>query len=252
MIRERHTIKNEREEKIVWLLEKPGSEQQDHVVVLCHWRSVDKDELGVFTTLADRLIWAWEDVFRFDYRGSGQSDWADIDVTVLSEKEDTIVVCDYLAWLWYKQVTLLAASFAWGPVVLARNEITTIKKKWLILRNAMTEYTVWREKIKTPEYQEMLNTQWFIMRWSRKFRAGKACFDQVATLNPYELLATIEEPMLLIHGTEDVHIPIEDAVRHSEIYWIPLIIVEWAKHGFHDIKKREIAMRGVVEFVWEY
>ncbi len=249
MIRNWHTIKNDLDQDIVGLSERPSQQLQNHVVVLCHWRSVDKDELGVFTTLSDELIQAWHDVFRFDFRWSGQSDWTDLDMTVTSEKEDVLTVCLYLSDLWYKSVTLLAASFAWGPVVLAWEHISWIEKKWLILRNAMTEYTLRREKIKTDDYRIPLETQWYIERSSRKFRASKACFDEVKVLEPHLKLAEIDSPIVIIHWTEDIHIPHEDAVRHAQKYWIQLVTIQWGKHGFHNPEKRAAAMNAAVRFV---
>ncbi len=219
------------------------------IVVLCHGRSVDKDEYGIFIKLSDVLTKNWHHVYRFDFRGSGQSDGEDIDMTLSSEKEDILEVCSYLKGKWYTEIVLLWASFAGGPTLLAQ------EKLWdeviaVILRNGLIDYR-YRRKSRDKNHYKELEEKWFRYRSDRKFRCGKVCYDEVEKTDPYLLLANKKRPICMIHGTKDEKIPYEGIVELSKEYRVPLYTIIWAEHGFHSVDWSKNACEAVINFLKE-
>ncbi|OGK09444.1 hypothetical protein A2767_05355 [Candidatus Roizmanbacteria bacterium RIFCSPHIGHO2_01_FULL_35_10] len=57
-------------------------------VILAHGLTVDKDEEGIFVELAELLKKKGFAVFRFDFRGHGESEGKSIDTTISGEVAD--------------------------------------------------------------------------------------------------------------------------------------------------------------------
>ncbi len=56
-------------------------------IILCHGITVNKEEGGIFTNLAKKLAKVGFAVFRFDFRGHGESEGDSINLTVTGEKK---------------------------------------------------------------------------------------------------------------------------------------------------------------------
>ena len=86
-------------------------------IVLCHGiGNVDKEEDGVFTKLAKKLANAGLAVFRFDFRGQGESEGEQINMTVDGESKDLETAIRFLQEKRYREFGILGASFAGGAV----------------------------------------------------------------------------------------------------------------------------------------
>jgi alpha/beta superfamily hydrolase len=57
-------------------------------IILCHGITTNKDEAGMFIELAETLVEKGFAVFRFDFRGHGESEGRSIDMTIAGEQAD--------------------------------------------------------------------------------------------------------------------------------------------------------------------
>jgi predicted alpha/beta-fold hydrolase len=87
MMEEKFYFKNKDGLKLCGILTKPTKETKS-CVVLCHGITVDKEEGGIFTKLAKKLANVGFAVFRFDFRGHGESERRSVDMTITGEERD--------------------------------------------------------------------------------------------------------------------------------------------------------------------
>lgn len=225
-------------------------------VVLCHGITVDKEEEGVFTDLAQKLCSAGFAVFRFDFRGHGESEGNSVDVTIKGEAEDLKATVKYLKSKGLNKFGILAASFAGGAVSLFASSRPE-EVQALILWNAGIDYsskitpvTLWGKKYFGKQAFERAGKFGFTEIGSRKFKIGKRLLDEFKILKPWKNLAEINIPILFIHGDKDSYIPYSDSVKYSKLFKnAKLITIYGAEHGFHDNPEHaEEADKVTVEF----
>ena len=231
----------------------------EKTVVLCHGLTVDKDEGGVFTSLANKLAEVGYHVFRFDFSGHGESQGNPINMTVQQEKEDLEAAVKFLQSTGHKLFGIVAASFGSGPALLYTAEHLDVIKA-LVLFNPLIDYRVlldpklpWPKENFGPEQMKHLNEKGYMSIGSKKFRIGKALIDEIISIEPFKKLEKIDIPVLFVHGDKDTYIPYEDSVKYHK--WTPkgiLLTVEGAEHGFHDKPEwQEKAFESTIKFFKE-
>lgn len=219
-------------------------QETDKCIILCHGITVDKEEDGIFTNLADKLAKKGLAVFRFDFRAHGESEGNSIDLTITGEKKDLEAAYELLRKLGYKQFGILAASFAGGAVSLFTAEHPEIKA--LVLWNALIDYEsalnptlAWPRKNFGPEAQKNLETQGYMEIGSSKYRIGRKLIEEMKKIKPWQELKKTKIPMLFIHGDKDTYIPYKDSVNYAKMFNAKIEIIQGAEHGFHDNKEQE-------------
>jgi putative redox protein len=85
-------------------------------------------------------------------------------------------------------------------------------------------------------------------------RVKRAFYEDTAR---HDLVAAVREyarPTLLVHGSEDEVVPVEDAVRLHDAAREPrrLMIIPGADHSFSDPERRRVALALCVEWMREH
>ncbi len=221
-------------------------------IILCHGITVDKDEDGVFSSLAKKLCGVGFTVFRFDFRGHGESGGKSVDLTVTGEERDLEAAVCFLKSQGYSKFGILAASFGGGAVSLfvSKNKIA----KTLVFWNPLLKYSDWMNKKLKKSYfakKKILKLEDvdFVEIGSRKFRVGKNLFKELKKLNTLQYLRKAGVPIFFIHGTRDSHVPYIDSVEYSKILGAEILLIKGAEHGFHDSRKHaEEAENATIDF----
>lgn len=247
---EKHYFKNSDGLTLCGILTRPNK-NTDKCIVLCHGITVDKDEGGIFTEFARKLAEAGFIVFRFDFRGHGESEGNSVDMTITGEKRDLEAAVEFLRSLGCKTFGIVAASFAGGPVAfyVAEHDI-----KALVLWNATIDYhNLLEPKLPWPKKyfgnaMQKLEKESFIEIGSSKFKIGKPLFEEMKRLHPWEELQKLKIPILFIHGDKDTYVPYEDSVEYSKLLNAKLMTIKGAEHGFHDKANAEKADKATIEF----
>ncbi len=245
--------------KLCGILTKPQKKTQK-CIILCHGLTVTKDEDGIFTELAEKLSNDGFAVFRFDFRGHGESEGNSIDLTITGERKDVDAAIIFLQALGYKDFGITAASFGGGAVSLfAAENKNTIKA--IVFWNALIDYRgileptlPWPKKNFGEEQRKKLEKQDFIEIGSRKFKIGRALFDELKKLKPFKEIKNLDIPILFIHGDKDSYVPYEDSVKYSKLFKnAKLETINGGEHGFHDKKEDSDRADGVtIQFFLEH
>lgn len=240
---EKTYFKNAEGLKLCGVLSKPQQEN-GKCIILCHGITVDKDEYGIYAQLAKKLTDVGFTVFRFDFRGHGESEGDSVDLTVIGEKRDLEAATGFLQSLGYKSFGIIAASFGGGAASLFTSENQKMIKA-LVFWNAIIDYhdildpqLAWSKKNFGPEQMEKLKEQGYIRIGSQKFKIGPALFDDIKTLKPFESLQNIQVPTLFVHGDADSYVPYDDSVKYSQLFKnAQLETIKGADHGFHKSER---------------
>lgn len=222
----------------IWHLpEKPTA----RTVILAHGLTVDKDEEGIFLELAELLKKNGFAVFRFDFRGHGESDGKSINTTISGEVLDVAAAIAEVRLDGYREIGLLGASVGGGIVTLyAENNQKELK--CLCLWNPCLNYdhtflhpiTPWL-KDKHKDMMNDLKTKGWTTVGSSKKVYGKQLFDEMAKYFPYSALIKVIVPTIIIHGTNDKYVPYGDAKKYIDnLKNGRLITLKNGEHGFQE------------------
>ncbi len=203
--RESVTLMN-RGEKMFGIMHRPLSKGPHPVVLFCPGLAGTKSgRYRMFVTLAQELTRNGIAVFRFDYRGAGDSEGEFNEMTVTSKVEDTLICLDFLLKSFdidSSRIGILGRSLGGAIALLAASHFGTIKTIGL-----------W-----SPLYD---GSPWKVL-WE-KFQKGSHGIDQSQILN------SIHAPIPNLEFVQQI-IQIDMQAVLSKLTNIPLLHI----HGEHD------------------
>jgi uncharacterized protein len=214
-------------------------------IILCHGIGYHKNEdENLFKNFAKRLCDLGFNVFRFDFRGHGESEGKSVDMTVAGETSDLEAAVKFLQNKGFKKFGILSQSFAGGAASFFTSTNQNIVKV-LVLWNSVIDYTQeinptlpWAKKYWGKPAFERINKFGFTEIGSKKFIVGKQLMEEIKTLKPWESLLKLSIPVLFVHGDRDNYVFVEDSIKYSGMVKnAKLEIIHGADHGFHENQK---------------
>lgn len=213
--------------------------------VLVHGGGVTREEGGFFTRLAEGLAGVGVPSLRFDFRGHGESDGRQEDLTISGVVNDICAAVEHVrAETADRSVNVIGASFGGGiSAFYASRHPEAVRR--LVLFNPLLNYKrrfvddkpYWHEDHIDEAAGDELAAQGFLAH-SPNFKLGRPLLNEVFYVEPHRALRDVTAPTLVIHGTGDTFIPVQssrDAVSRfgGEA---KLVEIEGAQHGIavHD------------------
>lgn len=231
------------------------SNNKEKIVIMCHGIRGQKFERGVFPDLAEELLKKDIASIRFDFRGHGESEGLDKDVTITKEKEDIESIIKYVTDLGYKQIFLEGSSFATAAVSLIDYSKYDIIKAIIIWYGCPDLDVAKVGNLFSEENRVIAERDGYYTSKSvstgKDFRFGKKLFDEVYSIKPYENLSKIDLPIIFVHGTKDEVIPYDYIIKaHKLCKNSRLEIIENGNHNFDNNKEAEMkSIDKIVNFV---
>ncbi len=213
--------------------------------VLVHGGGVTRDEGGFFTRLAAGLAEAGVASLRFDFRGHGDSDGRQEDLTICGVVNDIHAAVAHLqGQTGAGRVALVGTSFGGGitgyyatrhpdqvQTLVLLNPLLNYKKRFI------EDKPYWHDDRIDEEAGRELAANGFVWH-SPTFRLGRALLNEVFYVQPHLALPEIAAPTLLVHGTRDTFIPVTSSQQTLERLRCEsrLVEIDGAQHGFavHD------------------
>ncbi|MGQ9479627.1 MAG: alpha/beta hydrolase [Thermoproteota archaeon] len=207
-------------------------------VLFCHGFTGDRIETHrLFVRAARRITREGFVAFRFDFRGSGESEGEFEDMTVSSEISDLNVVIDFLKGrreVMEDKIGVIGLSLGGSVSILtaAQNQVIKAVCTWSSpadlkpLSNVRKSLGTGGEEIFEKEYIDLPSG----------YRVRKTFFMDLLKHDVLAGCAKISpRPLLIIHGSNDTIVPIQHARSLYEKAGEPkkLIIIEGADHTFN-------------------
>ncbi len=249
-------------QKIFGILHLPEGVKKPPCVVVCHGLGGNKiGHFRAYVELAEALVKEKIAVFRFDFRGSGDSEGAFDEMTLHGEVSDAVAAVNYLKTekrIDSNRIGIFGRSLGGAVAVLCGAEVGFVQGMalWAPIFNGdqwKHEWAKVRDQITTEqESQEM-----------RRINGQVASLAFYAELFSMRIDVALKElrniPMLIIHGEQDTLMKI----HHSELYieerrqskmGTEFIRLPKGDHDFSYSEERAFAIQKTAEWfkeLWE-
>ena len=183
-------------------------------VVLCHGLTGQRMESSfLFVGMSRRLESAGIASLRFDFYGSGESDGEFHQMTVTGERADAEAALD-----WFKarrqidasRVGLLGLSMG-GYVAACLLGVRSDVKAAVLWSAAGNTRERWIARFSEAQRLRLERQGWLDLSG---LRLSRAFFDDLENNRPYELIARYGGPVLVVHGTKDETVPLQEAQEY--------------------------------------
>jgi uncharacterized protein len=221
------------------------SDVRNSATVLVHGGGVTRDEGGFFTRLAEGLADAGLLSLRFDFRGHGESDGRQEDLTISGVVNDIRAAVEHVrAETGSGPVNVIGASFGGGLAAFYASRYPETVRR-LVLFNPLLNYKrrfvddkrYWHDDHIDEAAGDELAAQGFVAH-SPSFKLGRPLLNEVFYVEPHRALGDITAPTLIIHGTGDTFIPVQSSRDAVSQFGgdTKLIEIDGAQHGIavHD------------------
>lgn len=208
-------------------------------LVLLHGNGTDRQELGLFTRLAQELATRGISSLRFDLRGHGASGGLQEDRTLSAHLNDVQAALAMARELTGSGRTgLLATSFSGGVATwYAAHRAHEVDS--LVLLNPQLDHRTrfidekpwWVDDVLDDEHAQQLDARGYLDH-AGSVRTGRAMLNEVFWIRACTVLDRLQVPTLLLHGTEDILIPIDSSrSAAARIAQADLVEFPGAAHG---------------------
>jgi len=192
-----------------------NKDEKRPAIVICHgFISSKVGQHRLFVTLARNLCLAGYAVLRFDFSGCGESSGEYRDVTITQQIEETIKAIDFLEKqpeIDLTQIILIGHSL--GGAIAASVAASDRRIHQLILLSPVANAYGDVVKIVGQErYQKCL--QEGVVNFEG-FELGIALFLSLGELRPLAEIHKFPGNVLLVHGTEDIETPLDNAYQYQ-------------------------------------
>jgi pimeloyl-ACP methyl ester carboxylesterase len=226
-------FKNSRNQSLVGILHTSNSKS---IIIMSHPLANDKSGRGKFDEVAERLNKSGYNVLRFDFSGCGESD--DDTLTIEKELDDLKSAIKFSKSLGYNNIGLFGHSIG----ALVSLKCYTPEIKTMFLWSPVTDKLKydWNKKLSKEQLQELKEKGYYTR--TRKnatrtvYKIDKQMLKERESLNQEGLLKNITCPVLILQGTKDESIPIEDSENAIKLLSkeSQLKIIDGANHDFND------------------
>lgn len=228
---EKISFKNSEGLNLIGLLHTPAK-PADAVVVICHGFTSNKDRPR-HQKLADALAKEGIAAFRFDFGASGES--GDREITVHAEVDDLKSAIACMRERGYRRIGLMGESLGGLVALEAYDDGIKAVAFWAPVTKSLNSNILSEEQTKSLEE----NGYYIREKDGKRFKIPREYREERLNVDRASLLGNVKIPVLIVHGTADVALPIADS--EEAIKLLPegsrLEAIEEWEHG--DVKMEE-------------
>jgi uncharacterized protein len=218
-------------------------------VILCHgWNPERKRDL--LDALSLQLTYAGFATLMFDFSGHGESEGKFETTTVTQMKKDLQMAWDFFSThpnVDPKQQFLLGHSIGGMVAALTSPYLSNLKAFVSISAHSDFKQSI-NSYFNDYEQQEWRQTGMAMLRG--RYPLHKSVLLDMLKHNLTETVGAIQCPTLIVHGTADMVIPVEQArILYSLLPQPELAIIEGADHQFSDPNNRTEMIQTVVSWL---
>lgn len=203
-------FKNSKEQKICGILEEPN-ENKEEVVVIVHGYSTDKNRSSA-KQMAEELTQRKINSFRIDLDGCGESEGEFENQTITSAADDISSAIELMKNKGYKKIDLFGSSAGGLSAMAAALKHPEINK--IALKSPVSDYPAQKLRKHGQKYIDDWKEKGSTIYTSgdgRQLKVNYTFFEDAKKHVMYDKVKDIKCPALIIHGTKDDTVNIEDS-----------------------------------------
>ena len=235
-------------EKLAGTFHAPAKNSR-HGIILGHCFTCSR-HTSILRVLSLALVDAGFKVLRFDFSGNGQSEGNFSESLYSKQVDDIKAASTFVATRGASWIGLAGHSMGAMVALLAASEMDEVKAVCTLAAKASTLKTkqfLTREQI---EELQLTGRVHFVSR-GRSLEVTKAFFADAEHYDFPSIMASLPQPLLVVHGDMDEIVPVDNAYRLLQYKRIntELAIIHGADHMFsHDVHRQEVAQRVIPWF----
>lgn len=189
-------------------------------MIFCHGFKGDK--IGphrIFVKMARKLAKNGIAVFRFDYRGSGDSSGFFAETTISGQIADALIAINFVSGLEVvneSQLGLLGFSLGGAIATCAAARSQQIEN--LVLWSAVADIKqvfLDQQPEKAENNLDKIQEQGYIDL--NGFKLGKEFIEEIAEIKPLDEIKDYQNSIFLLHGSEDETVPLENTEKYYDV-----------------------------------
>jgi len=204
----------------------------------------------MFAQLARRLGGEGIAVLRFSFRGNGDSEGDSEDVTVESMLSDAQAALAFLMRQAGVDGTRLGVvGMSLGGLVAANMAGSHEGMRALVLWSAVAHNGDRVDTWLTPAQKAQLQQDGYYDDLG--FAINRTFFEQLRTMHGEEMITSFKGRALILHGTADAAVPLEDAYRYKQALGdrAELVVIDGANHAFSSLLWEQAVLQHTVVFL---
>lgn len=204
----------------------------------------------MFTQLARLLGGQGVAVVRFSFRGNGDSEGDFKDVTVEGMLSDAHAALTFLTGQpGVDRTRLGVVGMSLGGLVAANVAGSHEGIRALVLWSAVAHNGDRVDTWLTPAQKAQLQQDGYYDDIG--VAVNRTFFEQLRTMNGAEMVASYKGQALILHGTADAAVPLEDAYRYKQALGdrAELVVIDGANHAFASLPWEQAVLQHTVTFL---
>lgn len=213
-------------------------------VILCHGIGYGRNIEDIFPDLALLLSNKGLAVFRFDFRGHGDSAGKQREFTISGQLKDIEAAVSWIKTAGYLNLGITAISFGAGAAALYAARIPGAIKSLAFLfpvidyGSLLEQKTGWAKQYFGPDAIINIETRGFAKIGSRGFEIGRELIAEMNDFKPWREISKIKIPVLFVHGDADDAVPLQDSIKYSRnMNNSKLEVIAGGEHGLSNSKE---------------
>lgn len=189
-----------------------------HLLIMSHGITAEKTETGIYLDFSKNIFESFDSLM-FDFRGHGDSPISFSTISIEGAILDLKAILDWSQNQNYQTISYLGSSFGASIVLLVSSSYDLTFLSSAVFWNPVMDYKMLSSEVKKELPPKMI--------------------QEITRLNPQDSRWP-NIPLLIVHGTNDIVVPIEQSKTYVEINqpYARLFPVDNVDHGFdHKIKE---------------
>lgn len=239
---------NKQKERLAGVLHLPHH-KTSKVVIVCHGFGSGKDELWI-PKLCNALAKQGYAALRFDFSGNGQSEGKFEEANCEKEKQDLKTAIEFIKKHGYTSIATTGHSMG-GTVVLMNAAVEKKINAVIAIAPAIHTKKVENRLLTTKEKKELNRTgKVRIHSGDKHHTLPKIFFTAFEQQKVLKGVHKIKAPILLIHGSDDHTIPIEESeCAKKEVPRLKLTVIEGGTHTLMKGESAEKLMGTIIQWL---
>ncbi len=242
------TVLNREKQKLSVRINTPYK-KVNKIIIYSHSFKSDKDSDFIATSFEKNVCNKDYTFLRFDFWGSGESEWKFEDSRIKTQIRDLEDIIEYVKTKGYKDICLVWLSLGTTNSLMAYNDTIKCMILWSPCFHLISRYEKYKDEIIKKGFvteKNKIN--------GKLFKIWKKMCKDFRRINPILVFPKIKCPILIVIWNEDKNISEKKVTKYMKMIRPEnkLEVIEKGDHDFLNKKAKKEVIKSSVNFIKKY